>query len=59
MLFLFAHYSAPFLPISATDAMNSAANYLKMMYVNQTIYLNKTIHVVSTALKAALIWHKH
>ncbi|KAJ0113181.1 hypothetical protein Patl1_02372 [Pistacia atlantica] len=46
------------LPLLAkTYAMNSAANYLKMMYVNKRPQSNKTIDVVSSALKATLTWH--
>ncbi|KAJ0053714.1 hypothetical protein Pint_02364 [Pistacia integerrima] len=46
------------LPLLAkTYAMSSATNYLKMIYVNRTPQSNKTIHVVSSALKAAHTWH--
>ncbi|XP_044466814.1 acyl-coenzyme A oxidase 3, peroxisomal [Mangifera indica] len=46
------------LPLLAkTYAMSSAGNYLKMMYVNRTPQSNKTIHVVSSALKAVHTWH--
>ncbi|XP_028062834.1 acyl-coenzyme A oxidase 3, peroxisomal-like [Camellia sinensis] len=46
------------LPLLAkTYAMSFAANYLKMMYVKRTPESNKTIHVISSAFKAALTWH--
>ncbi|KAJ4836030.1 hypothetical protein Tsubulata_011354, partial [Turnera subulata] len=46
------------LPLLAkTYAMNFAANYLKMMYVNRRPETNKTLHVVSSALKAIFTWH--
>ncbi|KAK6919653.1 Acyl-CoA oxidase/dehydrogenase, middle domain [Dillenia turbinata] len=46
------------LPLLAkTYAMSFAANYLKFLYVNRTPELNKAIHVVSSAFKAATTWH--
>ncbi|CAI9089287.1 OLC1v1023839C2 [Oldenlandia corymbosa var. corymbosa] len=46
------------LPLLAkTYAMSFAANYLKMLFVKRTPQLIKTIHIVSSALKAALTWH--
>ncbi|CAH9082072.1 unnamed protein product [Cuscuta europaea] len=46
------------LPLLAkTYAMSLAASSLKMMYVKRTPEVNKTIHVVSSALKATLSWH--
>jgi acyl-CoA oxidase len=43
--------------LAKTYAMSFAANYLKMIYVNRTPEMNKTIHVVSSAFKATLTWH--
>ncbi|XP_074313080.1 acyl-coenzyme A oxidase 3, peroxisomal-like isoform X2 [Silene latifolia] len=43
--------------IAKTYAMSFAGNYLKSIYVNRTPETNKTIHVVSSALKATLTWH--
>lgn len=43
--------------LSMTYAMNFAANYLKFLYVRRTPATNKTIHVVSSALKATITWH--
>lgn len=37
--------------------MSFAGNYLKSIYVRRTPETNKTIHVVSSALKATLTWH--
>jgi len=37
--------------------MSFAGNYLKSIYVKRTPETNKTIHVVSSALKATLTWH--
>ncbi|KAK4799251.1 hypothetical protein SAY86_024616 [Trapa natans] len=46
------------LPLLAkTYAMSFSANYLKTLYMNRTPELIKTIHVVSSAFKAALTWH--
>lgn len=46
------------LPLLAkTCAMSFGANYLKRMYINRTPQANKTIHVVSSAFKAAFTWH--
>ncbi|XP_015055931.1 acyl-coenzyme A oxidase 3, peroxisomal-like isoform X2 [Solanum pennellii] len=46
------------LPLLAkTYAMSFAANQLKMMYVKRTPEMNKVIHVVSSAFKAAASWH--
>lgn len=46
------------LPLLAkTYAMSFAANYLKSIYVKRTPETNKTVHVVSSALKAVLTWH--
>ncbi|KAL8140414.1 hypothetical protein V2J09_006435 [Rumex salicifolius] len=46
------------LPLLAkTYAMSFAANYLKSIYVKRTPETNKTVHIVSSALKAALTWH--
>ncbi|KAF3443209.1 hypothetical protein FNV43_RR12890 [Rhamnella rubrinervis] len=46
------------LPLLAkTYAMSFAANYLKLIYVKRTPESNKTLHVVSSALKATLSWH--
>lgn len=38
-------------------AMSFAANYLKLIYVKRTPESNKTLHVISSALKATLSWH--
>lgn len=38
-------------------AMSFAANYLKTLYVKRSPELIKTIHIVSSAFKAALTWH--
>ncbi|KAF6158489.1 hypothetical protein GIB67_022086 [Kingdonia uniflora] len=38
-------------------AMSFGANYLKRIYVRRTPEANKTIHVVSSAFKAAFSWH--
>ncbi|KAK9689791.1 hypothetical protein RND81_09G081300 [Saponaria officinalis] len=43
--------------IAKTYAMTFAGNYLKSIYVKRTPETNKTIHVVSSALKATLTWH--
>ncbi|KAL9243776.1 hypothetical protein vseg_017623 [Gypsophila vaccaria] len=43
--------------IAKTYAMTFAGNYLKTIFVNRTPETNKTIHVVSSALKATLTWH--
>ncbi|XP_074289998.1 acyl-coenzyme A oxidase 3, peroxisomal-like isoform X1 [Silene latifolia] len=43
--------------IAKTYAMSFAGNYLKSIYVKRTPETNKTIHVVSSALKATLTWH--
>ncbi|KAL6966136.1 Acyl-coenzyme A oxidase 3, peroxisomal [Sarracenia purpurea var. burkii] len=46
------------LPLLAkTYAMSFAALYLKTIYVKRTPDSNKTIHIVSSALKATLTWH--
>ncbi|KAI3719749.1 hypothetical protein L6452_20653 [Arctium lappa] len=46
------------LPLLAkTYALSFASNYLKMIYVNRTPESIKTVHVVSSALKAVLTWH--
>ncbi|XP_073016740.1 acyl-coenzyme A oxidase 3, peroxisomal-like [Primulina eburnea] len=46
------------LPLLAkTYASSFAANYLKLLYIKRTPQLIKTIHVVSSALKAILTWH--
>uniref|UniRef100_A0A803MW08 Acyl-coenzyme A oxidase n=1 Tax=Chenopodium quinoa TaxID=63459 RepID=A0A803MW08_CHEQI len=46
------------LPLLAkTYAMSFAGNYLKSIYVKRSPETNKTIHVVSSALKAMLTWH--
>nr|XP_043624333.1 acyl-coenzyme A oxidase 3, peroxisomal [Erigeron canadensis] len=46
------------LPLLAkTYALTFASNYLKMIYVKRTPESNKTVHVVSSALKAVLTWH--
>ncbi|XP_031282069.1 acyl-coenzyme A oxidase 3, peroxisomal-like [Pistacia vera] len=46
------------LPLLAkTYTMSSAANYMKMLYVNRTPQSNKTIHVILSAFKATFIWH--
>ncbi|XP_031273942.1 acyl-coenzyme A oxidase 3, peroxisomal-like isoform X2 [Pistacia vera] len=46
------------LPLLAkTYAMSSAANHMKMIYVNRTPQSNKTIHVISSAFKATFTWH--
>ncbi|KAL8138458.1 hypothetical protein V2J09_004459 [Rumex salicifolius] len=46
------------LPLLAkTYAMSFAGNYLKFLYVKRTPETNKTVHVVSSALKATLTWH--
>ncbi|XP_073140081.1 acyl-coenzyme A oxidase 3, peroxisomal-like [Henckelia pumila] len=46
------------LPLLAkTYALSFAANYLKLLYIKRTPQLIKTIHVVSSALKAILTWH--
>lgn len=38
-------------------ALSFASEYLKMIYVNRTPESIKTVHVVSSALKATLTWH--
>ncbi|KAJ0090766.1 hypothetical protein Patl1_14691 [Pistacia atlantica] len=38
-------------------AISSAANYMKMLYVNKTPLSNKTIHVILSAFKATFTWH--
>ncbi|XP_023766141.1 acyl-coenzyme A oxidase 3, peroxisomal isoform X2 [Lactuca sativa] len=43
--------------VAKTYALNFASNYLKMIYVKRTPESIKTVHVVSSALKAALTWH--
>lgn len=43
--------------VAKTYAMSFAGNYLKSIYVRRTPETNKTIHVVSSALKATLTWH--
>ncbi|KAK4484484.1 hypothetical protein RD792_007067 [Penstemon davidsonii] len=46
------------LPLLAkTYAMTFSGNYLKLLYVKRTPQLIKTLHVVSSALKATLTWH--
>ncbi|KAL1555635.1 Acyl-coenzyme A oxidase 3, peroxisomal [Salvia divinorum] len=46
------------LPLLAkTYAMSFAGNYLKLLYVRRTPQLIKTLHVVSSGLKATLTWH--
>ncbi|KAF5188727.1 Acyl-coenzyme A oxidase 3, peroxisomal [Thalictrum thalictroides] len=46
------------LPLLAkTCAMSFAVNYLKKIYVKRTPEANKTIHIVSSAFKAAFSWH--
>ncbi|KAK1412129.1 hypothetical protein QVD17_33127 [Tagetes erecta] len=46
------------LPLLAkTYALSFASNHLKMIYVNRTPESIKTVHVVSSALKAVLTWH--
>ncbi|PKI42740.1 hypothetical protein CRG98_036868 [Punica granatum] len=46
------------LPLLAkTYAMSFSVNYLKTLYWNRTPELNKTIHIVSSAYKAACSWH--
>ncbi|KAJ0091311.1 hypothetical protein Patl1_14631 [Pistacia atlantica] len=46
------------LPLLAkTYTMSSAANYMKMLYVNRTPQSNKTIHVILSAFKATFTWH--
>ncbi|KAJ8435618.1 hypothetical protein Cgig2_012272 [Carnegiea gigantea] len=43
--------------VAKTYAMSFAGNYLKSIYVRRTPETNKTVHVVSSALKATLTWH--
>ncbi|KAH9613849.1 hypothetical protein KSS87_007892 [Heliosperma pusillum] len=43
--------------IAKTYAMSFAGDYLKSIYVKRTPETSKTIHVVSSALKATLTWH--
>ncbi|XP_047948432.1 acyl-coenzyme A oxidase 3, peroxisomal-like [Salvia hispanica] len=43
--------------LEKTYAMSFAGNYLKLLYVRRTPQLIKTLHVVSSGLKAALTWH--
>ncbi|KAK3184048.1 hypothetical protein Dsin_031334 [Dipteronia sinensis] len=58
LLLDYPNHQRRLLPLLAkTYAMSSAANYLKMIYVNRTPQSNKTIHVVSSAFKAILSWH--
>ncbi|PWA57324.1 acyl-CoA oxidase 3 [Artemisia annua] len=46
------------LPLLAkTYALCFASNHLKMIYVKRTPESTKTVHVVSSALKAVLTWH--
>ncbi|KAL9262214.1 Acyl-coenzyme A oxidase 3, peroxisomal-like protein [Drosera capensis] len=46
------------LPLLAkTYAMSFAGNYLKSIYVQRTPEANKTIHILSSAFKATMIWH--
>ncbi|GJX98813.1 acyl-coenzyme A oxidase 3, peroxisomal-like protein [Tanacetum coccineum] len=46
------------LPLLAkTYALSFASNHLKMIYVKRTPESTKTVHVVSSALKAVLTWH--
>nr|XP_043621251.1 acyl-coenzyme A oxidase 3, peroxisomal-like [Erigeron canadensis] len=46
------------LPLLAkTYALCFASNYLKMIYVKRTPKSMKTVHIVSSALKAILTWH--
>ncbi|XP_076938459.1 acyl-coenzyme A oxidase 3, peroxisomal-like [Bidens hawaiensis] len=46
------------LPLLAkTYALSFASNYLKMIYVKRTPESIKTVHVVSSALKAVATWH--
>uniref|UniRef100_A0A2P2JHP5 Acyl-coenzyme A oxidase n=2 Tax=Rhizophora mucronata TaxID=61149 RepID=A0A2P2JHP5_RHIMU len=46
------------LPLLAkTYAMSFAGNYLKMIYVKRAPETIKTLHVISSALKATLSWH--
>ncbi|KAK2665823.1 hypothetical protein Ddye_004397 [Dipteronia dyeriana] len=58
MLLDYPSHQRRLLPLLAkTYAMSSAANYLKMIYVNRTPQSIKTIHVVSSAFKAIHTWH--
>ncbi|XP_071735800.1 acyl-coenzyme A oxidase 3, peroxisomal-like [Rutidosis leptorrhynchoides] len=43
--------------IAKTYALSFASENLKMIYVNRTPESIKTVHVVSSALKATLTWH--
>uniref|UniRef100_A0A803MW07 Acyl-coenzyme A oxidase n=1 Tax=Chenopodium quinoa TaxID=63459 RepID=A0A803MW07_CHEQI len=43
--------------LGTTYAISLAGNYLKSIYVKRSPVTNKTIHVVSSALKAMLTWH--
>ncbi|KAI3796376.1 hypothetical protein L1987_39046 [Smallanthus sonchifolius] len=43
--------------IAKTYALSFASEYLKMIYVKRTPQSIKTVHVVSSALKATLTWH--
>lgn len=43
--------------LAKTYAMTFAGNNLKSIYVKRTPETNKTIHVLSSALKATLTWH--
>ncbi|OVA14470.1 Acyl-CoA oxidase [Macleaya cordata] len=46
------------LPLLAkTCAMSFGVNYLKRIYLKRTPEANKTIHVLSSAFKAAFTWH--
>lgn len=38
-------------------ALSFAGNYLKQLYVTRTPQVVKTLHVVSSALKAIITWH--
>nr|GEW59741.1 acyl-coenzyme A oxidase 3, peroxisomal-like [Tanacetum cinerariifolium] len=43
--------------IAKTYALSFAGEYLKMIYAKRTHQTIKTVHVVSSALKATLTWH--
>ncbi|XP_071705503.1 acyl-coenzyme A oxidase 3, peroxisomal-like [Rutidosis leptorrhynchoides] len=43
--------------VAKTYALSFASEYLKMIYVKRTPESIKTVHVVSSALKATLTWH--
>ncbi|KAK1568233.1 hypothetical protein Q3G72_021990 [Acer saccharum] len=58
LLLDYPNHQRRLLPLLAkTYAMSSAANYLKIIFVNRTPQSIKTIHVVSSAFKAILSWH--